>query len=83
MKIKAINEEVPFSVSSNINTTTGNAPNPNMVMTALYSLLRFDRVDITDNTFIEQKTITEVITEKTKIYYIKIFMKSQKNNFNH
>ena len=67
MKIKAINEEVPFSVSSNINTSTGNAPNPNMVMTALYSLLRFDRVDITDNTFIEPKTITEVITEKTKI----------------
>ena len=66
MKIKAINEEVPFSVSSNINTSTGNAPNPNMVMTTLYSLLRFDRVDITDNTFIEPKTITEVITEKTK-----------------
>lgn len=67
MRITAINEEVPFSVSSNINTSNGNAPNPNMVMTALYSLLRFDRVDITDNTPIDTKTITEVITEGTRI----------------
>lgn len=67
MKITTINEEVPFSVSSNINTSNGNSPNPNMTMTALYSLLRFDRVDITDNTFIETKTITKIITEETGI----------------